>query len=127
MTTYPLRHVRLRPGEELRETVEVPVEAFTLGGQSYVPVPALVGVELSIQRATSGDVFRIVLDLGVTGPCMRCLADASARVEIDTREYQAADPGAEVLRERARKARERMTMAGGRETLGFALVLLRRD
>jgi SAM-dependent methyltransferase len=37
------------------------------------------------------------------------------------------DPGAEVLRERARHARERMTMPGGRETLGFALVLLRRD
>jgi SAM-dependent methyltransferase len=37
------------------------------------------------------------------------------------------DPGADVLRERARHARERMTMPGGRETLGFALVLLRRD
>ena len=37
------------------------------------------------------------------------------------------DPGADVLRERARRARERMTMPGGRETLGFALVLLRRD
>jgi SAM-dependent methyltransferase len=35
--------------------------------------------------------------------------------------------GAEVLRERARRARERMTMPGGRETLGFALVLLRRN
>ena len=33
------------------------------------------------------------------------------------------DPGADVLRERARRARERMTMPGGRETLGFALVL----
>ena len=37
------------------------------------------------------------------------------------------DPGAEMLRERARHARERMTMPDGRETLGFALVLLRRD
>jgi hypothetical protein len=34
-------------------------------------------------------------------------------------------PGAELL-ERARRARERMTMPGGRETLGFALTLLRR-
>jgi SAM-dependent methyltransferase len=39
----------------------------------------------------------------------------------------AADPGAEVMRERARRARDRMTMQRGRETLGFALVLLRRD
>jgi len=36
------------------------------------------------------------------------------------------DPGAELLRERARRARERMTMPEGRDTLGFALVLLRR-
>jgi SAM-dependent methyltransferase len=39
----------------------------------------------------------------------------------------ATDPGVEVMSERARRARERMTMPGGRETLGFALVLLRRD
>jgi SAM-dependent methyltransferase len=37
------------------------------------------------------------------------------------------DPGAELLLERARRARERMTMPGGRETLGFALTLLRRQ
>lgn len=37
------------------------------------------------------------------------------------------DQGAELLLERARRARERMTMPGGRETLGFALILLRRD
>jgi len=35
-------------------------------------------------------------------------------------------PGADVLVERARRARERVTMPGGRETLGFALTLLRR-
>ncbi len=37
------------------------------------------------------------------------------------------DPGADALRERARLARGRLTMPDGRETLGFALVLLRRD
>jgi SAM-dependent methyltransferase len=36
------------------------------------------------------------------------------------------DPRAEPLRERARHARERMTMPEGRETLGFALILLGR-
>lgn len=35
------------------------------------------------------------------------------------------DPGARVLRERASRARSRLTLSGGRETLGFALVLLR--
>jgi SAM-dependent methyltransferase len=36
------------------------------------------------------------------------------------------DPGAELMRERAGRARERMTMPEGRETLGFALTLLAR-
>jgi SAM-dependent methyltransferase len=35
------------------------------------------------------------------------------------------DPGAELMLERAGRARERVTMPGGRETLGFALTLLR--
>ena len=34
--------------------------------------------------------------------------------------------GAPELRERAAQARRRLTLPGGRETLGFALVLLRR-
>jgi SAM-dependent methyltransferase len=38
-----------------------------------------------------------------------------------------AEPRAEPVRERARGARERVTMPAGRDTLGFALVLLRRD
>lgn len=38
-----------------------------------------------------------------------------------------ADPGAPALRQRAHVAGERITMPDGRETLGFALVLLRRD
>jgi SAM-dependent methyltransferase len=37
------------------------------------------------------------------------------------------DPGAQSLLERARRARERMTMPGGRDTLGFTLTLLRRQ
>jgi SAM-dependent methyltransferase len=52
------------------------------------------------------------------------------RVILNAERWAAAhpgDPGADVLRERAGRARERMTMQGGRETLGFALVLLRRD
>jgi len=52
------------------------------------------------------------------------------RLILNAERWAAANPedlGADVLRERARNARERMTMPGGRETLGFALVLLRRD
>jgi SAM-dependent methyltransferase len=52
------------------------------------------------------------------------------RLILNAERWAAAHPddgGADVLLERARRARVRMTMPGGRETLGFALVLLRRD
>jgi hypothetical protein len=39
----------------------------------------------------------------------------------------ADDPAAAAVRARAAGARRRMAMPGGRETMGFALLLLRRD
>ena len=94
MTTFSLRNLRLRPGEEHREHVEVELEPFELGGERYLPVPAEVPVDLAIARATSGDVFRIRFHARLHGPCMRCLADAVQEVDVDAREYQAADEDA---------------------------------
>lgn len=94
VTTYPLRHLRLRPGEEHRETIDVALEPLRLGGQAYVCVPETVPVALAIQRATGGDVFHLSFPVAVEGPCMRCLADASAPVHVDAREYQASAPDA---------------------------------
>ena len=94
MTSYPLRQVRLRPGEEQREQVAVELEPFELGGQRYLPVPATVQAGLTIARATSGDVFRLRLAARLHGPCMRCLADAALDLELDLREYHAADEDA---------------------------------
>ena len=94
MTTFSLRNVRLRPGEEHREQVAVDLEPFELGGERYLPVPAEVPVDLAVARATSGDVFRIRFRARLHGPCMRCLADAVQEVEVDAREYQAADEDA---------------------------------
>ena len=39
MTRYPLRRLRLRPGEEQRDVVPIELEPFELGGQRYLPVP----------------------------------------------------------------------------------------
>ena len=94
MTSYPLRQVRLRPGEEHREQVAVELEPFELGGQRYLPVPAAVQAELTIARATSGDVFHLRFPARLHGPCMRCLADAALDLAVDAREYQAADEDA---------------------------------
>lgn len=68
--------------------MDVDVEPFRFGGDDY-RVEAPVPVELTIQRAITGDVFRLVLTASVQGPCMRCLQPATQVVAIDAREYEA--------------------------------------
>ena len=95
MTSYPLRKLRLRPGEEHRDEVTIQLEPFELGGERYLPVPAEAPAELSIARATGGDVFRLRFRTRLHGPCMRCLEDAVVAVDVDGREYQATDDRAD--------------------------------
>ena len=99
MTRFPLRRLRLRAGEEHRDTVAIELEPFELGGLRYLPVPQEVEAELTVAQATTGLDLRLALAVRLHGPCMRCLADAHVDVEIDAREYHAAEPGeAEELR-----------------------------
>ena len=91
MTTFPLRRLRLRPGEEHRDAVVVQLEPFLLGGQRYLPVPDSPEAELAVSRATSGDVFRLRVATRMHGPCVRCLEDAVLEVAVDTQEYNASD------------------------------------
>lgn len=72
----------------------VALEPFELGGQRYLPVPAEVEAALEIQRATTGDVFRLSFETRLFGPCMRCLEDASTPVTLDVSEYAATDADA---------------------------------
>lgn len=94
MTTYPLRRLRLRLGDEHREAVAISLQPFDLGGERYLPVPAEVRARFEAQRAVSGDVFRLIFDSRIHGPCMRCLQDAAVDVEVDSREYHATGDGA---------------------------------
>ena len=95
MARFPLRRLRLRPGEEHRETVRLSVEPFSLGGQLYALSADEIPAELVVQRASTGDVFRIDFEATVEGPCMRCLAAAVAVVDAEAREYQATDRSAD--------------------------------
>jgi uncharacterized protein len=97
--SFSLRSVRLRPGEEFRDEIEVDLEPFELGGQRYLPVPDRVPAEFAVTRASTGTVFELRFDARVHGPCFRCLADAVLDIPISAREYQATNPGeAEELR-----------------------------
>ena len=95
MTTFSLRRLRLRPGEEHREAIAIQLEPFVLGGERYLPVPDKPEAEVAIARATSGDVFRLRFQTRVHGPCMRCLEDAVVGVAVDAQEYNAADGAAD--------------------------------
>lgn len=98
MTSFSLRSLRLRPGDEHREPKEIELEPISLGGQRYLPVPGTVQAELAISRAQSGTVFELRYKTRLHGPCYRCLADAVVDVDVSAREYQANDPESDELR-----------------------------
>jgi uncharacterized protein len=98
MTSFDLRKAKLRPGEELREALDVELPAFEFGGQRYVPVPDTVEAALTITRAVTGTVFTLDFKARLHGPCYRCLGDAVLEVPIHAREYQAQTPDDEELR-----------------------------
>jgi DUF177 domain-containing protein len=93
VTTFNLRQVKLRSGEQFRDEVDVQLSPLVLGGQEYLPVPALVPAELTITRATTGSVLELAFRVRLHGPCFRCLADTVLELAIRAREYQATNPG----------------------------------
>ncbi len=99
MRSFSLRTVKLRPGEEYRDEIELELEPFELGRQRYLPVPEEVPAEFVVSKASTGTVFELRFTARLLGPCFRCLEDAVLELPIDTREYHANNPdGAEELR-----------------------------
>jgi uncharacterized protein len=93
MTSFSLRQVKLRPGEQYRDQIEVELPAFEFGGERYVPVPEEVPADFEVTRANTGTVFSLAFTARLHGPCYRCLGDAVLDVPIQAREYQANAPG----------------------------------
>ena len=92
MTSFNLRQLKLRSGEQYRDAHDVDLEPFTLGGERYLPVPERVTGELTISRASTGTVFELSFPARLHGPCQRCLGDAVVETRISAREYQATSP-----------------------------------
>jgi uncharacterized protein len=90
MSRLPIRALRLRPGEEHRETVSLHLEPLRFGGETYAATPAEFPAEVVVQRAATGDVFRLGFSTRLEGPCMRCLAPAGVEIEVDAQEYEAS-------------------------------------
>ncbi|MDQ3647166.1 MAG: DUF177 domain-containing protein [Actinomycetota bacterium] len=84
--TFDLGQLALSSGEGRRRQLEVPLQGFSFGGQRYTPrVPAVPAV-LDVTRTRHGWSLRLRADVGLRGPCMRCLEAAEEGVAVDARE-----------------------------------------
>lgn len=91
MTSWDLRTLRLRPGEVRRETFDLELEPFVLGGQRYEAAPATVPVELELSQASGATVFELRLAAHLVGVCMRCLGHAEVARGVRAREFHDFD------------------------------------
>jgi DUF177 domain-containing protein len=90
--SFDLGALRLSSGEGRRLELNVAIDPFVLGGESYPLEPALVPVRLDISRTTGdGYALRVRFDATLTGPCMRCLEPAEPTYSVDAREV--SQPG----------------------------------
>jgi len=96
-TELDLDGLRLTPGEGRRLSLEVPVDGFTFGREDYEAVPQPVPVSLEVSRMTGGGyALHLRFGAALSGPCMRCLKQASPRVEVDVREVDRPSEGEEL-------------------------------
>jgi uncharacterized protein len=131
VTSFNLRTLKLRSGEEYRDAQEIALSPFEFGGQRYLPVPENVVAGLRVSRASTGTVFELDFVGRLHGPCQRCLADAVVERRIRAREYQAASAeAAEELRTPYVQDDKLDLSAWARDTLALALptqILCRPD
>ena len=131
VTTFNLRTLKLRSGEEFRDEREVRLDPLEFGGQRYVPVPEDVAAELAITRASTGTLFELRFRVRLHGPCYRCLADSALELPIAGREYEATSPDASEELRTPYLADDRLDLsAWARDALALALpdkILCRPD
>jgi uncharacterized protein len=122
--------LRLSAGEGRMLALETRIEPLTLGSERYGAQPPGVPVELGVSRMSGGGyALRLRFSTEVVGPCMRCLREAAARVEVDAREVDAPGGGEELDSPYVHD--EALDLAGwARDAFALALpaqILCRRD
>jgi uncharacterized protein len=93
MSLLSLRSLRLRPGEERREVVDVAPEPLVLAGERYSISPTPAPVDVVVTEATGATVLSLHGQVKLDGPCMRCLGPATVVLEVEGREVHSGDPG----------------------------------
>jgi DUF177 domain-containing protein len=90
-----LGRIGLTSGEARHLDLTVAMDDLRLGGQSYA-APSRVPVKLDVSRMPGGYSLRLRGTLELSGPCMRCLEDATRGVTIDAREVDQSGGGEEL-------------------------------
>jgi uncharacterized protein len=92
-----LQRLGLTSGEGRKLELDVPVDALAYGGQTYAVEPELAGVLLDVNRTTgNGWALRLRFEVGLAGPCMRCLDPAAPSFSVDAREVHQPGGGEEL-------------------------------
>jgi uncharacterized protein len=95
--TFDLGGLRMNSGEGRRFELAVALGGFEFSNEPYETEPELVPVVLDVSRTTAnGYALRLRFEVAVTGPCMRCLADAAPTFAIDAREVSQPGGGEEL-------------------------------
>jgi uncharacterized protein len=90
--TFDLGGLHLSAGEGRHLDLDAQIEPFQLGGERYSVVPELVPTRLDVSRTNgNGYALRLRFEANVTGPCMRCLEQATRAFAVDAREV--SQPG----------------------------------
>jgi DUF177 domain-containing protein len=83
---FDLGRLSLSSGEGRRLELLVPLADLEFGGQRYAPAERDAPVVLDADRTTRGYSLRLRFEVGLVGPCMRCLEPADERMRVDARE-----------------------------------------
>jgi uncharacterized protein len=93
---FDVGRLGLSSGEGRRLDLDVPIDDFEFGGQSYAVPGGGVRTTLDVSHTTTGYSLRLRFHTALGGPCMRCLERAGHEVEVDAREIDQPGGGEEL-------------------------------
>lgn len=89
--------LRLSAGEGRRFELAVHIDPLSLGSEPYLVHPATIPVRLDVSRMMgNGYALRLSFEASLGGACMRCLKDATPKIEVDAREVDRPGGGEEL-------------------------------
>ena len=93
-----LERLALSHGQARSLDFEIALDPIELGGQTYSPPGGGTEARLDVSRTSSGYALRLRFESELTGPCVRCLEEATTDLEIDAREVDQGGTSDEELR-----------------------------